>query len=207
MPDWGRVPADQWARDDVVRTDKFLDALAERHPVGFDDPDDEALAALLEDWRDELRWPPASALVAEEAAVEAVRSGIVARQQARRRFAVIGAVAAALLCLSSFGAVVADARPGDALYSVHAMLFRESRVPDDQIVLSAKAELAQVQQMIAQGQWDQAENKLAAVSSTVQTVNDGTRKQDLIDEVNLLNTRVATRDPNATVAPSSAPKP
>ncbi|MBY0442419.1 MAG: hypothetical protein K2Q25_09850 [Mycobacteriaceae bacterium] len=207
MPDWGRVPADQWGGDSVLHTDKFLDALAERLPTGFDNSDDQALAALLEEWRDELRWPPASALVAEEEAVEAVRSGVVARQRARRRFTVIGSVAAALLCFSGLGAVVVDARPGDALYSVHAMLFHKSRVTDDQIVLSAKAELAQVQQMIAQGQWDQAQDKLAAVSTTVQTVNDGTRKQDLIDEMNLLNTRVATRDPNATLVPSSPPKP
>lgn len=207
MPEWGRVPADQWASDSVVHADKLLDALAERLPMGFDNPDDQALASLLEEWRDELRWPPASALVAEQEAVDAVRSGVVARQRARRRFSVIGSVAAALLCLSGLGAVVVDAHPGDALYRVHAMLFHKSGVTDDQIVLSAKAELAQVQQMIAQGQWDQAQDKLAAVSTTVQTVNDGTRKQDLIEEMQLLHTRVTTRDPNATLTSSPSPKP
>lgn len=207
MPEWGRLGAEQDGRDEIGRADAFLDALAERLPVAFADPGDEALLALLEGWRDELRWPPASALVAEADAVEAVRTGVASRQHARHRFALIGSVAATLLCLSGVGAVVADIHPGNALYGLRVMLFHAPRTTDEQIVLSAKVELAQVQQMISRGQWDQAENKLAAVRSTVQTVNDGTRKQDLIDEVNLLNTRVAARDPHATLLPSSPSAP
>jgi hypothetical protein len=204
MPEFGYAVPDQPALDELARTDLLLDALAERQPVDIDDPNEDALAALLEDWRDDLRWPPASALVSPEEAVEALRTGLADRQHSRRGLAAIGSVAASLLLLSGFGAMVVEARPGDALYGMHAMFFDQPRVSDDQIELSAKAELAKVQQMINQGQWDQAHSQLAEVSSAVQSMNDGASRNDLIDEVNLLNTRVESRDPNATLPPPSA---
>jgi hypothetical protein len=212
VPEFGSSHSDRPALDELVRTDLLLDALAQRQladsPLGIKDPDDVALAALLEDWRDDLRWPPASALVSPEDAVEALRTGLADRRRGRRGLAAIGSVAAALLVASGFGAVVVEARPGDALYGLHAMFFDQRRVNDDSIVLSAKADLAKVQQMIDQGQWDQAHNQLAEVSSTVESVNDGASRHDLEDQVNLLNTRVETRDPNATLPPAAraAPK-
>jgi hypothetical protein len=210
---FGDRPAVDPGLDDVAGTDLLLDALAERADIEFDDPDDpddledQALAALLAEWRDDLRWPPASALVSPEDAVDALRTGIEDRRRARRGLATTGSVAATLLVLSGFGAAVADARPGDALHGLHAMFFDDRRVNDDQVVLSAKAELAKVQQMIAHRQWDQAENQLAEVSSTVQSMNDAGRRQDLINQVNLLNTKVESRDPNATLPPAAPPTP
>jgi hypothetical protein len=195
--------------DEFASTDLLLDALAERRPVDLDDPNDpnfEALAVLLADWRDDLRWPPASALVSPEEAVGALHAGLAERRRARRGLATIGSVAATLLVLSGFGAMVVEARPGDTLYGLHAMFFDQPRVKDSQIELSAKAELAKVQQMIDQGQWTQAQNQLAEVSSTVQSMNDGASRNDLLDQVNLLNTRVESRNPNATLPPA-APKP
>lgn len=85
------------------------------------------------------------------------------------------------------------------------MMFNGPRVNDDQIVLSAKADLAKVQQLIAEGQWARAQDQLAEVSSSVQAVNDGGRRQDLMDEVNLLNTKVESRNPNATLPPGALP--
>jgi hypothetical protein len=211
VPEFGSSHSDRPALDELVRSDLLLDALAQRQladsPLGIKDPDDVALAALLEDWRDDLRWPPASALVSPEEAVEALRTGLADRRRGRRSLAAIGSVAAALLVASGFGAVVVEARPGDALYGLHAMFFDQRRVNDDSIVLSAKADLAKVQQMIDQGQWDQAHNQLAEVSSTVESVNDGASRHDLEDQVNLLNTRVETRDPNATLPPAAKPAP
>ncbi|WP_082964708.1 anti-sigma-D factor RsdA [Mycobacterium sp. E796] len=192
--------------DEFASTDLLLDALAERRPVDLDDPNDDALAVLLADWRDDLRWPPASALVSPEEAVGALHAGLAERRRARRGLATIGSVAATLLVLSGFGAMVVEARPGDTLYGLHAMFFDQPRVKDSQIELSAKAELAKVQQMIDQGQWTQAQNQLAEVSTTVQSMNDGASRNDLLDEVNLLNTRVESRNPNATLPPA-APKP
>ncbi|ORV14687.1 anti-sigma-D factor RsdA [Mycobacterium celatum] len=192
----------------VARTDRLIDALANRRPVDLSDPGDEALAVLLADWRDDLRWPPASALVSDRQAVAALERGLAERPTGRRRLALVGSVAAALLTLGGFGAMVGGAQPGDALYGVHAMLFGEPQsAHDDRVELAAKTEIEQVQQMISQGQWDQAQDKLAALSTSVQSVNDSTRKQNLIDQVNQLNAKVSTRDPNATAAPSSSPNP
>jgi hypothetical protein len=208
MPEFGYAIPDQPALDELARTDLLVDALAARRPVDLDDPDDpnsEALAVLLGDWRDDLRWPPASALVSPEEAVEALRTGLAERRRTRRGAAAIGSVAATLLVLSGFGAMVVEARPGDTLYGLHAMFFDQPRVNDGQITLSAKADLAKVQQMIDEGQWTQAQNQLAEVSSTVQSMNDGASRNDLMDEVNLLNTRVESRNPNALPAPATKP--
>ena len=75
-PDFG--PADRPALDEVARTDLLLDALAGR-PMSTSTIRTirrHALAALLGDWRDDLRWPPASALVSPEEAVRALTRGI-----------------------------------------------------------------------------------------------------------------------------------
>lgn len=202
-PDFGSR-GDPPPLDDLAHTDLLLDALAERADFRLGDPDDDALATLLGEWRDDVRWPPANTLVSKDQAIEALEEGLAERRRTRRGMAAVGSVAATLLALSGFGSVVADARPGDALYGLHAMLFSEPRVSDDQIELSAKAELARVEQMIAQGQWDQAHTQLAEVSSTLQAVNDDNRKQNLLNEVNQLNTKVDKRDPNA-LAPQAGP--
>ena len=207
MPSSGYAFGDQSALDEIAHTDLLLDALADRERIDLDDPQVDALAVLMGDWRDDLRWPPASALVSAEEAVEALRTGLAERRRTHRGLAAIASVAATLLVLSGFGAFVADAHRGDPLYGLHVMFFDAPRVNDDQITLSAKAELAKVQQMIDQGQWAQAQNQLAEVSSTVQSINDGNSRQNLLDEVNLLNTRVESRNPNATLpGPATKPK-
>src|ERR1700739_4172424 len=139
MPEFGYAVPDQPALDELARTDLLLDALAERQPVDIDDPNEDALAVLLEDWRDDLRWPPASALVSPEEAVEALRTGLADRRRSRRGLAVIGSVAASLLVLRCVCAIVGEARTLDSLYGLHAMFFDQPRVNDDQIELSAKA--------------------------------------------------------------------
>ena len=202
----GDQPAGEPGLDDVARSNLLLDALAERADIGFQDPDDLediAMAELLAEWRDELRWPPASALVSPEEAVDALRTGLEERRRARRALAATGSVAATLLILSGFGSVVAEARHGDALYGLHAMFFDERRVNDDQVVLSATADLAKVEQLISAGKWDQARTRLDEVSSAVQAMHDVGRRQDLINEVNLLNAKVESRDPNATLPPAA----
>jgi len=204
MPDFGFGFGDQPALDELADTDLLLDALAERRPVRLDDPDDDVLATLLEDWRDNLRWPPASALVAPEEAIGALHTGLADRQRARRGTAAIGSVAATLLVLSGFGAMVVEARPGDTLYGLHAMFFDQPKVNENQVMLSAKADLAKVQQMIDEGQWDQAQSQLAEVTSMVQSMNDGADRNDLQNRLKLLNTRIESRNPNATLPPPAA---
>ena len=202
MPNSGYAFGDQPALDEIAHTDLLLDTLAERERIDLDDPQVDALAVLMGDWRDDLRWPPASALVSPEEAVEALRTGMAERRRTHRGVAAIGSVAATLLMLSGFGALVADAHRGDPLYGLHVMFFDAPRVNDDTITLSAKADLAKIQQMIDQGQWAQAQNELAAVTSTVQAMNDSSSKQTLLDEVNLLNTRVESAKPQRDAAGS-----
>jgi hypothetical protein len=223
-PDSGCSPFDQLDADELARTERFIDALAMCQPVEFgddgdqgdrEDQGDRALAGLLEDWRDELRSPSAgrsqletcSELAVLEAS-EALNRGLAARRRVRRGLALVGSMAATVLGIGGFGVMVGDAQPGEALYGVHTMLFDElPSVHDDRIALSAKTDLDLVQQMITQGQWDQAQNKLAAVSDRVQTVNDYDRKQNLIDQVKSMNAKVVNRDPNATMSPSWSPNP
>jgi hypothetical protein len=198
---------------EVVRTGRFLDALAAGRPAESDDPDDRALGALLESWRDELRSAPANELVNEAAAAGALDGALGEgptwrrRRQAHRGLTLIGSAAAAVLTLGGLGAVVLGSQPGDALYGLRSTLFGEPKsAVDDRIELTAKTEMEKVQQMIAQGQWDQAQQRLASVNDTVQTVNDTRRKQGLVDQWNRLNVQVQKRDQNAAPADSTEPE-
>src|SRR5271163_1913704 len=206
------TPFDRFDPDAVARSEGFIDAVAKGEPVEFSDVADEgetgdrALAGLLEDWRDELRVPVPNGVCTELDAVTALGRGLAARRRTRRRMALVSAMAAAVLGVAGFGALMGQAQPGDALYGVRTTLFGEpASVHDDRIAVSAETDLDQVQQMIALGQWDQAQDKLAAVGDRVQTVKDNGRKQGLIDKVNLLNAKVASRDRNATMPPNALP--
>jgi hypothetical protein len=206
------TPFDQPNLDAVARTERFIDALAKRQAVEFGDITDpgdsgeRALAGLLEDWRDELRARVPRGLCPEREAVAALDRGLAARRRRRRSMALVGTLAATLLGVGGFVAVMGEAQPGDTLYGVHTKVFGEpASVHDERVASSAETDLDLVEQMIALGQWDEAQDKLDAVTDRVQTVKDGDRKQDLIDKVNQLHAKVANRDPNATPAPSSLP--
>lgn len=193
--------------DEFARTDLLLDALAQRRPVIVEDRDVDVLTTMLEDWRDNLRWPPASALVTPEEAVNALRTGLAERRRGRRGLTAVGSVAAALIALSGFGAMVVEARPGTPLHGLHAMFFDQPRVNEKQEMLAAKADLAKVEESIDRGEWEQAKNQLTDVSSLVQSIDDPAVRQDLMNQLKLLNAKVESRNPNATVpTPSATPK-
>ncbi|MCX6479183.1 MAG: anti-sigma-D factor RsdA [Mycobacterium sp.] len=226
MPDFGRT-GDNYSGDnepsldDIRRSDSFVDALAGGSPVASDDPADAALAALLGGWRDEMRWPPATGLISEPQAIAALDAGLaekpgglrrdkrtekqvatVTPMRNRRGLSMVGAAAAAVLCIGGFGAVVAGAGPGDALYGLRSMLFGAPKeVRDDAVALAARSELNRVQELIAQGDWQQAQEKLVAVSTQVASIGDEQQKQDLFDEFNDLSAKVVERDPAATAPP------
>lgn len=208
MADNGRTPD----LDAITRSDRLLDALAAGESVNGGDAGDRALHTLMAGWRDELRWPPATGLVAENQAVAALEQG---RHEAGNRapqrgrgFALVGTVAATVLGIGGFGAVLSTAQPGDALYGLRSTLFGEPpSVRDDQVVLAAQTEFAKVQQLIDTGQWDQAKDALAGANDAVQQVNDTGRKQDLVDQWNQLNVKVEKQDPAATLPPSPASDP
>ena len=223
MPDFGRSefprPASgpqEPSLDAVRRADSFVDALAEGRPTDPRDPADAELAALLGGWRDELRRPPATGLITEADAVAALNAGLAEKRpgtdrdrrtatlprSSRRGLSAVGAAAAAVLCIGGFGAVVAGSGPGDALYGVRNMFFgAPKQVRDDQVGLAAKTELNQVQDLITQGNWEQAQDKLVAVSTQVATIDDAQQKQALLDQFNDLSAKVVERNPQATAPP------
>jgi hypothetical protein len=211
MPDFGRTPD----LDAVARTDRLLDALAASEPASCADPAEEELARLLGGWRDEARWPPTTASVSEATQAEVAetlrrtaRLRRRARPGGRRGMPLAGSVAATMLVLGGFGAVVGSAHPGDPLYGLRTTLLGEPQAArDDRIALTAKTELDKVQQMIVEGQWEQAQDRLTTLGDTVQTVTDTHRKHDLVGHWHRLNIQVQKRDPKAVSPPGSVPDP
>ncbi len=194
MPDfrrWGANGGDP-SLNAIARTDRYLDSLASEQPVYATDPADAELAGLMAGWRDEVRRPPARVALQRDAEIVLQRA-LASRRRTRMSMAVSGSVAAALLCLGGFGAVVYGAAPGDALYGLRVSLFGEQQVTrDDQVTLAAQTEMQQVQQLIDQGNWDAAQDKLQTVTSTVQTVEDPQRQRDLQQQLNDLSVKVET---------------
>jgi hypothetical protein len=171
------------------------------------DPGEAELAQLLAGWLDEVRTPPLMAPVTPRDATHALRRAIEARKRTRTSMAVVGSVAAAVLCLGGFGAVVAGAGPGDALYGLHTMLFGEQeKTRTDQVALASQ-QLAEVQQLIDEGQWDAAQDKLQTLTTTVATVNDVDQKQQLVSQWQELTVKVDAKDANATLPPGAPPPP
>jgi Anti-sigma-D factor RsdA to sigma factor binding region len=195
---------------EINHTDRLLDALAGEQPVYSNDSGEAELAYLLAGWRDEIRQPPMAAVVTpRDAAIALDRATTTtARRTAHRRFslAVVGSVAAAVLCLGGFGSVVYGAGPGDPLYGVRTMLFGEQHATrDDQVALAAQTQMAEVQQLIEQGDWTAAQDKLQTLTTTVAAVGDTSRQQELVDQWQQLSVKVETRDPGATVPPDAPP--
>ncbi len=189
--------------DAVIRTDRFVDALAAGARMSSVDP----LSAMLGDWRDDVRRrPDAPVVTMSQASVALAR---VQKRSRRNRFAltVIGGVAAAVLCLGGFGAVVLDAKPGDPLYGLRSTLFGERTQTRNEAVTLAAQELDQVQQLVNQGNWDEAEQKLVTLGPAVQNVSDAQSKQQLVEQYNSLTAKVIQRDPEATPPPPGVPPP
>jgi len=69
-----------------------------------------------------------------------------------------------------------------------------------------RQQLAEVQQLINEGQWQQAQDKLQTVTTTVATVNDVEQKQQLVTQWQDLTVKVDAKDPNATLPPGVPPE-
>src|ERR1700743_305250 len=132
------TPFDQPDPDRVARSERFVDAVANREPVDFvdvgaaGDTGDRVLAGLLEDWRDELRVRGPRGVCPEQDAVAVLNRGLAARRRARRRMALVSALAAAILGAAGLG----------MLFGVPAS------VHDDQIAVSPETDLDQGEQLI-----------------------------------------------------------
>ncbi len=203
MPEFGRWNSNGGdpSLNEINRADRFFESLAAKQPVYSTDPEEAELAFLLSGWRDDVRDAPITAPVTPRDAVEALHGGQSKNRGSRRSFAVVGSVAAAMLCIGGFGTAVYGAGPGDALYGLRTSLFGQSQVARDDRVELASAQLAQVQQLIDNGQWQEAQDKLVAVSATVQDVGQVEQKQQLVEQWNALTYKVVEQNPAATLPP------
>lgn len=203
MPDFGRRAGNggEPSLNEINRADQFFEALAAKQTAYPTDRAEAELAFLFSGFRDDVRDAPLTATVTAADAVAALRAGQVGSRGPRRGFAIVGSVAAAMLCIGGFGTAVYGAGPGDSLYGMHTALFgQQEQTRDDQVSL-ASAQLQQVQQLIDQGQWEQAQDKLVQVSSAVQDVDRVESKQQLVEQWNALTYKVVEQNPAATLAP------
>ena len=127
MPDFGRWTdgGGDPSLNEINRVDRFIDALSTTQPVYSTDPAEAELAFLLADWRDDVRDAPITALVTERDAVDALHGGQSSGRRSRRSLAVVGSVAAAVLCIGGFGTAVYGAGPGDSLYGMRIVAVRD----------------------------------------------------------------------------------
>src|SRR6478735_6983086 len=195
MPDFGRWTSNGGdpSLNEINRTDRFLDALAFEQPVYSTDHSEAELAHLMAGWRDDVRDAPLSSALTTRDAVMALENAQVSRKRTRRTLALVGSTAAAVLCL------------GGSLYGLRTMIFGEqpAAARDDAVVLAAQTQMAAVQQLIDQGQWQEAQDKLQTLTTTVATVNDDERKQDLVTQWQELTVKVEAQDAAATVEPGA----
>jgi hypothetical protein len=207
MPDFGRWTSSGGdpSLNEINRTDRFLDALAFEQPVYATDRGEAELINLLSGWRDDIRDAPLTVPVTPRDAVIALDSAQRTRTRSRRTLALVGSTAAAVLCLGGFASVVAGAGPGDSLYGLRTMIFGEQSAPRDDAVMLASQQLAEVQQLVDQGQWQAAQDKLETLTTTVATVNDDVRKQELVTEWQELTVKVEAQDAAAVLPPDAPP--
>jgi Anti-sigma-D factor RsdA to sigma factor binding region len=208
VPDFGgrRPNGGDPSLNELNRADRFLDALAGKQPVYSTDPAEADLAFLLADWRDTVRDPAPTVPVTARDAVAALNDGL-AKQHSRGSLVIFGSTAAALLCIGGFGAAIYGADPGSAFYGARTALFGTERVSDDEVMLAAQTEMQQVQTLIDQGQWQQAQTKLQQLSPTVQSVDVPEHKQQLIQQWNTLTYKVVEQNSEARLPPAGEPLP
>lgn len=207
MPDFGRWTSNGGdpSLNEINRSDRFLDALAFDQPVYATDQGEAELINLLSGWRDEIREAPMTVPVTPRDAVIALDTAQRSRKRSRRTLALVGSTAAAVLCLGGFVSVVAGSEPGDSLYGLRTMIFGEQNATRDDAVMLASQQLAEVQQLVDQGQWDAAQQKLETLTTTVATVNDDAAKQELVTEWQQLTVKVEAQDAAAVLPPDVPP--
>jgi hypothetical protein len=209
MPDFGRWTGNGGdpSLNEINRDERFLDALASGQPVYATDPAEAELAFLLSDWRDGIRDTPATTVVTPRDAAIALRGSLDSRKRTRTSLTLVGSAAAALLVLGGFSAAVYGAGPGDSLYGVRTQLFGQQPSERSDQVMLASQQLAEVQQLVEQGDWQQAQDRLQTLSTTVQSVDRVEDKQDLVQQWNALAYKVVEQDPAATLPPPDQPQP
>ena len=165
------------------------------------------LAALLAGWRAELdaRPMPAPSPAEDRAMIDAAAGGAARR---RRWPAPVGAAAAALVvALAGTGALVHQARPGDALWGVTQVVFAD-RARSVEAAVDTDADLTRAQQAVAQGRTADADAALQAAGVALRGVADPQGAQQLRDRLDALTSaRAAAAGPGAGAATTADPAP
>ena len=202
MPDfdrWNSKGGDP-SLNDINRVDRFFDALGSKETAYSTDHAEAELSFLLADWRDEIRDPPVTVPVTTRDAAAALRGGLTSRKRSRTSFALVGSVAAALLCLGGFGAAVFGSGPGDAFYGIRTTLFGQQQVRDDQVAL-ASAEIATGAAADRPGPVGAGAEQARRAEHHRAERRCGRQKHDLIEQWNALTYKVVEQDPAATLPP------
>lgn len=181
------------------RTNRMIDAIAADLPVATSDSDEYAVAMMLAAWREDVGREPMPAKPTLGQARNALRDR---GGRSRMLATTVGSAAAITLLFGGFGAAVYQSHPGDALYGLRTSLFgAPPAVRTDPVVLSAQTELAQVEKLISQGDWEEAQQQLGVAAARVNEVGDAQQKAELASRVQQAEVRIDAKDPQATVPP------
>ncbi|OHU22868.1 hypothetical protein BKG76_16740 [Mycobacteroides franklinii] len=181
------------------RTNRMIDAIAADLPVATSDSDEYAVAMMLAAWREDVGRDPMPAKPTLGQARNALRDR---GGRSRLLATTVGSAAAVTLLFGGFGAAVYQSHPGDALYGLRTSLFGTGpTVRTDPVVLSAQTELAQVEKLISQGDWEGAQQQLGVAAARVNEVGDAQQKAELASRVQQAEVRIDAKNPQATVPP------
>lgn len=181
------------------RTNRMIDAIAADLPVATSDSDEYAVAMMLAAWREDVGREPMPAKPTLGQARNALRDR---GGRSRMLATTVGSAAAVTLLFGGFGAAVYQSHPGDALYGLRTSLFgAPPAVRTDPVVLSAQTELAQVEKLISQGDWEEAQQQLGVAAARVNEVGDAQQRAELASRVQQAEVRIDAKDPQATVPP------
>lgn len=202
---------------EVARDDELLDLLGSGDRAG----DDDALAALLADWRADTAAAGLPALpTAEEIEVALApnvsrlwprggRSGKGAHHHGRRPAlwqAVTGAAAVAAVVVGGLSVAAHSAMPGDPLWGVSKTIFSD-RAGEVELVNDLSEFLAAADGAAREGDREEAERLLDEVSQRLDEVSDASERVELMKRRDAIRRDLSRVTPSAVPSPAPEPAP
>ena len=202
---------------EVERDDEHLSALG-----GGDRPSgDDALLALLADWRAEVGSAPLPELPSDEEIGVALAPNVT-RLWPRRGWAkshehhhgqrpalwqaVTGAAAVAAVIVGGLSVAAHSAMPGDPLWDVSKTIFSD-RAGDVELVSDLSEHLAAADLAAREGDRDTAERLLEEVSGRLDEVSDAAERVELMKRRDAIKRDLSRVTPSAVPSPAPAPAP
>ncbi|GGK56858.1 anti-sigma-D factor RsdA [Nocardia camponoti] len=200
--------------------DALIDAIASDGLVHTNSPEEFQLASLLADWRGELLSTPMPAgpnldtvfaAVNQEIGARGVRVGASSRGRLRLVRPLLASAAALAVVFGGLTGLSYNAAPGDALWKVKEVVFSEQA--QSTVVAQADGDLVAAQNLIAQGNPEQAKALLEQASNAAGQVNDPGKRDDLAARWHQLREQLMKVAPEIgaqlpkTTLPPATPKP